>query len=327
MAQKSLWDVESDPLFAKAMYSNCQKRFLNHMNPDGATNANQLYENGQQSDWYIEAQQLGYSAIAAGLVHHDRECVEGGFKMFDWGFSKMAPDGEFTGTAKGVVTEMFHSASFFVEAVAHSILLIRQSPDGSQYEGRVRRYIPLLHKAARWMLSPDVFEKGSRNNMRFTHRSFLVGAALGEAGLVCDDSRLVDASRQMIELGISQQRPSGEDPEKGGPDSSYQMVGLSYAQYWLTSFPNDPEASKLAEVVDNGLKWEEGRMDKQTGEISDEGNTRTSGGAQDRSHQKKHVAYTMVFRGFAWRGIVTGDARWTRDAEKVAEFARFIKEA
>ena len=57
-----------------------------------------------------------------------------------------------------------------------------------------------------------------------------MAAALGEAGVLGDDSSLVEKSKSYIREGIEMQDPSGYNPERGGYDSSYDAVGLFYAE-------------------------------------------------------------------------------------------------
>lgn len=127
------------------------------------------------------------------------------------------------------------------------------------------------------------------------------------------------AARQFIQTGISLQEPDGVNPELGGHDSSYQGVGLDYAERWETYFPNDPLTPAVDHVVIKGLEWEE-TMILPTGEISTAGNTRTARQELNPSGTVKTVAHVSVETAFAYRAAVNGSPRWEADALKISRF-------
>ena len=170
------------------------------------------------------------------------------------------------------------------------------------------------------MISPNIWSVGLRRNLAFTHRRYLVAAALGLTGKLTDDPRLIEFARTSLADGVSLQLANGVNPEKGGFDSSYQMVGLLYAERWVSYFPTDIATPKVITMINNGLEWEKGRI-LPTGEISSVGNTRT-GSAQEvrRDGSIKLISHRSVFRGFAYWASLTGDNKWLDIATKIASF-------
>jgi hypothetical protein len=313
LLSKTDFEHESTDLIANILYRRPSSLYK-LMKSNGAYGVNADWDSQQANKWYIEAQAYGREAIIAGLVKNDPQAVQAGFKMFDWGFAHQAYDGSFF-----VTGDRFHSTSFFVEAVAHTLLFIQQSPYSQKYADQVAKYKPLVHRAARWMISSEVWEKGIRRNRAFTHRRYLVGGALGLTGKLTDDQELINYARNYIEDGLSLQRSDGINPEQGGYDSSYQMAGVIFAQRWLNYFPNDSLSQRVKVMIDRALRWEQKRI-LITGEINSIGNTRTAGQERRRNGKVKLVDHRVVFRAFAYWASVTGNKKWEAIARKIAQY-------
>jgi hypothetical protein len=282
--------------------------------PDGADPVNAAWESGERSTWYIEQQRTGATLIIGGIVHNNPTAIQEGIAMFDWGFAHQSPDGGFDGSS-----DEFHSTAFFVEAVAHACLVLEASPYAAQYASQVAQFTADDDRAAQWMITPSILSRGEYDDLRYTHREYLDADALGETSLLANDPTLMPAARQFIQTGISLQQPDGVNPELGGHDSSYQGVGLVYAERWETYFPNDPLDPDLDHSIIKGLEWEE-TMILPTGEISTAGNTRTAGQELNPSGTVKTVAHVSVETAFAYRAAVNGSPRWEADALKISHF-------
>lgn len=280
----------------------------------GAARANIAWENNQADRWYIEEQRYGEERIIGGLINNHPEAIASGFQMFDWGFARQAADGSFEGTG-----DPFHSISMFVQAVAHALLIIKQSPHSREYADRLAYYTPLVHRAARWMIQPQVWERGTNNNLPYTHRRYLVATALGLTAKLTGDPELMDYARQSLEDGLALQRPEGVNPEKDGHDSSYQMTGIIFAARWVVYFPKDRLTPRVIDMIDKAVVWE-ATMILPDGKISSQDNTRTGGQEIVRTGQVKAINHREVIRGFAYWASVTGDQSWLELARKVGLF-------
>ncbi len=304
---------ESTDLIAHVLYQHLSS-FSKSMSSSGANGANVAWESNQAKSWYIEQQRYGEQLVIGGLINNDPKAIQAGFKMFDWGFAHQAPDGSFPGTG-----DPFHSTSFFVEAVAHTLMIIQQSPHSKEHAQKVAQYKPLIHRAALWMISPKVWERGIKNNQPYTHRRYLVGAALGITGKLTGDRQLIEYGKTSIADGLSLQQNDGVNPEKGGFDSSYQMVGVVYAERWMMYFPQDDLTPKVKAMIDRALLWEKTRI-LPSGKISNEGNTRTGGQEIGRVGKVKNVDYSTVIRGFTYGECVNGDRQRGAIARKIAQY-------
>jgi hypothetical protein len=202
-AAPSLRTMLRDPLLVRSLYRLPVSR---EFSPDGAAGTNR---NGYQ---WIEEQRQGAEWIVRAYAQNNREWMQTGWRELDWGLGRQQPDGGFASK------DGFHSTSFFVEALARSCLI---DPDGAstpRVEGLVR--------AARWLMRADVEEKGARSNNPYTHRRYLLAAALGQAGAVSGDKALLHRAEAWAEDGLRLQRDDGTNPEKDGYDVGYQMVGV-----------------------------------------------------------------------------------------------------
>jgi len=313
ISQKTDFDHESTDLIANIFYRRLSSLYRSMM-PNGANGANVLWDRNRAKSWYIEEQRYGEELIIGGLIKHDPQAIQAGFKMFNWGFARQADDGSFFLTG-----DNFHSTSMFVQAVAHSLLVIQQSPYSEKYANQVAKYKPLVHRAARWMILPDVWKIGIKRNKPYTHRRYLVAAALGLTGKLAGDQELMKFASQYIQDGLSQQRSDGVNPEKGGYDSSYQMVGVVYAQRWVTYLAENSITPKVKGMINKSLLWEQTRI-LPSGEVSTEGNTRTGGEEKGRSGKVKGIDRRSVIRGFAYWGSVTGNEKWNAIARRIAQY-------
>lgn len=304
------YQILASNLLSNTVYGNTQWK---EMAADGAWGVNAQWAQGASSKWYIEQQRYGEGLIIDGLLHNDVEAIAAGLKAFDWGFKQQASDGSFAGTQ-----DPFHSTSFFVAAVARTCLLIQQSPYASQYQAKVDAYTARVYKAAQWMASPEVWSRGISNDAPYSHRHFLVADAMGlTSRLVGGDSRLSSLARFQIRAGLARQLTNGVNPEAGGYDSSYQAVGIAYAQTWATYFPKDSTTSDVKSMLNKALAWQQSRI-LPHGEVNCDGNART-GVEKGPSGTVKTVEWKSAITAFSRNFQTTGDVRWQSLAQKVAQ--------
>ncbi len=280
--------------------------------PDGAYGPlNQGWEQGTKDHWLIEEQRNAVDAVIAGISYHRQDLISRGEAIFDWGFRQERPDGSFN------CPDGFHSMSFFVEAAAHAALLLRSSDMAAQNEGWVSGVAPKLRLAAYWMLAPQNAEPGQAHDAPYTHRFYLDADALGETGVLVRDDGLVRASRDYVRRGLARQDPSGFNPEKGGPDTSYHAVGLLFAETYYTVVADDELRGEMQPMLVRGLGWLAGRV-RPDGTVDQTGNTRTGFG-QERGPQGnlKTMSYGSAYRASFYWAMISGDGRWANMAYRL----------
>jgi hypothetical protein len=285
--------------------------------PDGANGVNAEWEHGQGPGMFIEEQRHGEEAVIAGVLTHRPGLWRTGLREFDWAFAHQGPRGDFPATQ-----DAFHSTSFLLDAVAHLTLVLEHSPLAlpKGLLAHVRSYEPGLRRGAQWLASEPQLAAGLATDAPYTHRRFLVAAALGLSGLVTGGRRLERTAQRVLELGLDAQLPSGEDPELGGGDDSYQARGLVYAEQYLSWLPADPLAGRLRRAIVRGLRWELGKI-RPSGLVPSAANTRANGIMVDHNGPKR-VVYPMVAQALLFWGMHTGRAQLVRLAARVSAWAR-----
>jgi hypothetical protein len=280
--------------------------------PSGAFSpVNIRWDQTHQGPWYIEEQRYGGDAVCAGIAAQNTAAVERGLKILRWGLEHQEPDGSFN------CPDAFHSTSFFVEAAAHAGLVLSGSQYASHYSADVDWMRPRILKAAQWMTQPSVEGTGKAHNAPYTHRRYLVAAALGEAGVLGGNQSLIEKSKSYIHEGVKLQEPSGSNPEKGGDDCSYHAAGLYYAERYYDLVDGGETKEKLRDMLKKGYAWLQSRV-LSDGTIDVSGNTRVgSGPEQSRNGVAKKVNYGVIYQGLYHWSVISGDTAYEQLAQKV----------
>jgi hypothetical protein len=281
------------------------------MAPSGAFGINNTWETTHGGKWFIEYQRICAEAIGAGLALGNDAAIERGLKMIEWGFAHMEPDGSFK------CEDAYHSASFFIEPAAYSLLLLEASPAHDKWQARIEALKPPLRKAAHWMAKPSVaVPVWNGVQKEFGHRRFACAAALGESGVLLHDAELLTAAKPLLHSGIRAQLPNGVNPEKGGYDSIYQAAGLVYATHYYAIVADRTDQTTLKPCIDRGIGWLVSRIGSD-GMISTQGNTRTAGQEVGRSGNVKGVESKYAVRALGFWAALTGNASLQALGQKV----------
>jgi len=289
--------------------------------PDGAYGPlNRAWDATHTGKWYIEEQRTGGDIVCAGIVAQNKDVIDRGLRVLNWGWQQQQPDGSFA------CEDNFHSTSFFVEATAHACLMLVASRYAADYASQIAQVKTELHKAALWMVSPEIEGPGKRHNLPYTHRRYLVGCALGETGVLCEDANLVTHSRDYILDGISLQDPAGFNPERGGYDSSYHAFGTLLAERYYVLVAGDSLRAPLYAMIAKAVAWEGTRINPD-GTINTEGNSRVDGVGNERNRAgvAKKPAVTSIFECFDYWSRLSGDHGYEDLAAKVAGAARMLR--
>jgi len=245
----------------------------------GAVGVNASWEAGASSSWYIELQRLGGADIAQGIQREDDALIRTGIHILDWGFAHEATDGSFPGTG-----DPFHSAAIFAESAANASILLRSyhpktySADLTYYSSVVQSYKTKLHSVGLWLIAPANATPGQQFDQPYTHRRYLLAAALGQIGNLYADSAISSAAAQYARNGLLLQMTAGTqqvvypdhtthtvsmvgvNPELGGYDVSYQCAGILYSQHFYNICSDAALRSSLRSMMSNGLLWESKRI-------------------------------------------------------------------
>ena len=280
---------------------------------------NRVWDQTHTGIWYIEEQRYGAEAVSAGISRDDPEAIDRGLKILRWGFEQQQPDGGFD------CPDAFHSASFFVEASSRACLLLGASSYRERYSAEIEWMKPRILKAALWMITPGIEVPGRRHNAPYAHRRFLVAAALGMAGVLCDNQELVARSKDYIRDGCTLQNPAGYNPEKGGYDCSYHAVGLVFAERYYDFVADGETKKELYTMLKAGNQWLCTRI-LPDGTIDSTGNTRTGLGQEtDRGGKYKKVSYAQTARTFYRWSLISDDPSYAKLADQVVGGEKIAK--
>lgn len=305
-ARKARLDLrlERTPVIVKSDYTR-----LPPMGKRGQLGLNRV----DGAPFFLAHQQLGDLYVRAGIIRERKRLVKRGLKAFDYAFRRQRRNGGFG----RIQTEEY---AFFVEAVAHSVLLLEQTRYGKNNRRKLADYRRNLRRAARRMVAPAAWSAFKHRNASYTHTGFTVGAALAEAGLVTGQRSFIRRARTAIRLGLSRQRRSGANPELGGYDVRYQMAGIAYAERWSVYFPRGPLARRVRRMVSHGLKWMSKRVDRD-GWIDYRGSSRTCR-ERNTNGESKTPGYSYAIRGFAYWGALTHSKKHSKEARRAYSYLR-----
>src|SRR3989344_2412131 len=202
------------------------RHYVGRINGAGAFRVNaDLAGTGAYS---IENQREAYRVVAAGVLSTDAdkaELLDKGLKAFEWGFAQMTPSGSFPGAIDGQGRpgkfNAIHEVSFFIEAAAHSIELIRLSNVDQVYKTRAESLVPKLKLAIQYMTEPtnlDDFFTNAQNTNVLTK----VATVFQETAALTNDAVLAVLAKSLMENILARQFADGTFPERNGFDSGYQ---------------------------------------------------------------------------------------------------------
>lgn len=311
--------IENSDFMRRTAYAHPDK-IAADISPSGAEGpVNMAWEQTHTGKWYIEEQRYGAEAVSAGISQNNPAAIDRGLKILHWGFEQQRPDGGFD------CPDPFHSTSFFVEASARACLLLGASSYHDRYAAEIDWMKPRILKAALWMITPSVEGPGRKNNAPYTHRRFLVGAALGMTGVLCDNQQLVEHAKEYIRDGCTLQDPSGFNPEKGGYDCSYHAVGLVFAERYYDFVADEETKKELFTMLKAANHWLRTRI-LPDGTIDSTGNTRTGlSQEKDRGGKYKKVSYAQTARTFYRWSMISDDNSYNELADKVIEGEKIFK--
>ncbi len=301
----SLLTIIRAPLLMRGLYP-VGHRLVPGVAPSGAVGTNAKYKEGSNSEWSVELQSNGGELAQAGVALTYPSIVDYSWIILDWAFKKQGADGGFPGT-----TDAFHGTAMFVESVARSLLLEQQSGD-LKYKVIISSHLDKLHNAALWLLKPAVQAKGKESDAPYTHRRWLLAAALGESAELTGDKRLAIAAQQYAQEGLKLQEPGGINPERKSFETSYQGLGVVYAERYATVCHDQKLRDQIKSMITRALQWEQTQVDK-SGEI-----------VQARNNSGQPIDYRIIFQAFALGHQLTQNESFEKSAETIALGRRWL---
>lgn len=299
--------LAQDPLLVRALYA-VPSRMAGSVDPDGAVGVNRGVSS--QAKFFIEEQRYGGDLVQTGLASNDDTLIKTGLKVINWGFSRQGADGSFPGTG-----DPFHSVSLFVEGTARALLSLSEA-NRDKYGEPITALVPKLFAAAQWLEQPEVERRGQSNNFPYTHRRWVLAAALAETAALAHDPNMAAKAKAYADQGLALQQADGVNPEKDGYDVSYQAVGILEAERYLVVCHDQTEQTQVKGMIEKACNWEIA-MIGDDGQVN-VGNSTRMGNEAAHSGKIKHVNTKEVLQALTYASKITGDERYRNRASLVA---------
>ncbi len=169
----------------------------------------------------------------------------------------------------------------------------------------------------------DGFETIVSHTQHAVNRLIIAAKAFGLCGTFLEDEALIEKSRRLIALSLTLRDDAGVFLEKGGRDSSYNVVSILYGQV-LALHVSLPE---FEAALPAAVAWQVSRI-QPDGQVDVSGNTRTGLG-QEKSYfgDPKTVNYTEVALALTYYGVIHNDTQATAAANRVFAFIQKEEES
>lgn len=292
----SLAQMVMQPFLAKALYHDS---FSGEFDPNGACEVN------RKRFLTVGFQRWGADWVTQGLAVGRPDWVARGWRQLDYGLAHQNADGGFGGP------EVFFSGGQFIEALARACTL-DPANGGSR--------LAALERAAVWHMSPAVEAVGVPQIRPYTHRRYLFAAGLGMTARLTGDANLRRRAELWARDGIGLQTPEGVNPEAGGFDANYQMIGLLFAMRYLAVCDSPPVRAALRNMARKAYAVELARMNA-AGRIDERYSTRV-GHEKLLNGKLKTVSYREATLSFAYGAAALSEPQLLQAAAETAAIAR-----
>lgn len=262
---------------------------------------NEDWQAGTRTDYYIEAQRIGYQVVLGGLAGGNLAMVDRGLRAIEWGYRPdvLGPTNDWSANRDFdvILAHAAHPRTMFGAASVETVLAIMDDPrmmDGVIY-GRSYVVWDAIEQAARaYVNSGDA----ATFRTQCANSSQLVFQATWMQGVYCltDDATFRVEAKETVRAMMALQRPDGAFGEKlqadgqRGFDTSYCVQTLRELVAYEEMLPGSGEGSWRTQVRDyitRGANWLLGRI-RPDGSIDTTGNSRTAadGAPQLGDHAK-----------------------------------------
>lgn len=279
--------------------------------------------NRKHGSWLEAGPQRGSCrAVIAAVVTDDLARADLAWRGIEVAFSHQRADGGFeanlrpNGKSAREGAAAVETAFFFLQELGRALLVIQQSPHEAHFRARIEALRPKVRKACDFISAgyDDIIATTSHA----ANRIIIAAKAFGTCGIFLGDERLVGQARGLIAHALTLRDDAGVFLEKGGRDSSYNVVSILFGQVLALHVP----LPEFEAALPAAIEWQLGRV-LPSGEVDVRGNTRTGVGKEVSYHgEPKNVNYTEVVLALTYYGTVRRDARALDAARRVFDYSR-----
>jgi hypothetical protein len=168
-----------------------------------------------------------------------------------------------------------------------------------------------------YLSRPSVLASGLQHNLPFTHRRWFWAALQAAAATLLDDKHLDKTAETTAEIACATQFPDGTNPEKGGFDVGYQLVGTLLACRYIALSGSLSTVKTCSEMIRKSLVRHSEAIDS-NGNISISDSTRI-GRETNRVGRIKKISYSNAIETYIVSAKVLGNRSFHEIAFRLAE--------
>lgn len=249
----------------------------------GAIGKNNLdWQSGFRTDYFIEAQRVGYQVILGGLASEDVAMVSRGFQAIEWGFqpSVLGPNNDWSANREfnDILAHAAHPRTMFGSAAVKSMYAILVDDNmPSTLKDRAMQIVDRIQaSASSYIVSGDalVFREQCVNSSQLVFQATWMQGAYRLTGLEGFKTEAKDTIRTMMDMQLE----DGAFGEQGGFDTSYSVQTIRELVVYREMLSGDGLGgwkTKVSDYITAGVNWLLGRI-APDGSIDTTGNERTS---------------------------------------------------
>lgn len=279
--------------------------------------------NREHGSWLEAGPQRGSCrGVLAAVALGDLALADRAWRGIEVAFAHQRADGGFeaeirpNGASARPHGAAVETAFFFLQELGRAILVIRQSPHEAHFHDRIVALEPRIRRACDFISAG--YDTIIVNSSHAVNRIIIAAKAFGTCGVVLGDDKLVATSRKLIAHALTLRDKEGVFIEKGGRDSSYNVVSILFGQVLALHVPLPEFEAALPAAV----AWQLTRI-LPTGEVNVAGNTRTGVGTEKSYFgTPKNVNYPEVVLALTYYGLVHQDQAALDAADRVFAYSR-----
>jgi hypothetical protein len=250
-----------------------------------------------------EEQNGGSNYLLFGVITNNPSMIAEGFTSIDATLGHQLPNGGIASSSGSAVST---DNSFWMQATAQALLVLRESQWWPQYQARTEAYYPAFEKVLQYLNAntASLYSNSANtpNRLFIAANSLYLGSKLvGQAIGLDNASILKNDGLKMFDSS------KGYFLELSGYDSSYQCVSLNQLFQYNYYYPG---SNQVISVLNAGEAWEATRIEA-NGTVNASGNTRTNGQETDPNGEVKRIDIRGVVSMFSTFGVVFNNSAAT----------------
>ena len=243
-------------------------------------------------------------------------------QLTDGGFELNIPE-ELSHLGSPLEAELVSGTAFFGSSLGLSLLSLsnsawfQESEETASQRDLIQSYVPnfqrtLDHLKANKSVLLEI-DQSAPNRLLFN------AVAFQSLGLFLSDQEAISMAEEFTSLALELQDALGYFIEGGGWDSSYNGVALQLGLELFMILEDSSLRAQLHQALQKSVEWQLSRV-LDSGEISQEGNTRVFEGGESFLGKEKGIDYAKTVKSFIYLSVLGNDATLHAMAQKILDY-------